>query len=972
MKSIKKIKQSSKAVAGTALLVGATLAGGASFALAQDSGSSGDLGDYPGHFVNEDGTISSTVVMGEDAKAIDVVAGAQIAGQLGNNAFSSETQTVDVSGSFGWSTETGQVLDTQNDNLYFSQTIDEVRQTLTEDQLEVLQTMEVLSGDQEQEVEQYLYIGNQEIDFGTPGDTSGEEDPFLYVDNPSGVENADLTQNNAEDNYLYRLQANFEDGVEFYDSGAGSENNYRNEDVYGEEITMFGMDFTIADASFQDDTKGQLILYGSSQEVSVDSGQSETVTIAGEEVTIEVVGVTGSNEAAVRINGDLEQYSENDEETIGGEDLRVDNIIQTNADNSQGVVQFAIGSERVVLEDGEPVVTGEDEEEVDGTQVVLSGTGVADDNQLSVEGDNDVELSSVEVAVGSQDSDDSYVRAGESFSGPVFSDVEFHFGGLNPDAGEGASDSVGEIDFSTDGDDTATVAFSDGDNSATIPFIYDNDLGNDGNQLAADNNDDIHVLEGAAVQEDEYIATDAGDFSHMWQVTSIDAETENAALSASDEATVELEDQVTGATVELDLDADNGPTDIYAAQEVIDGQSYYVHTNNVNSANANEVYLTYGDGAGYQDTGDETSVFTPVDTDSGSAVGFYKEVSVTDSSSATDDPTDDTDSATNDFEATFEVPSTESTDARTVSVKYDDSGTDLDDDADINLDGGTDTGYIQVGRLVYRADVSSGTLSFGLHDGSTGTNALDQTGTSGDVYDENAAVVVQPEDDSDNEEAYVHTPGVDTDDEELDAGGNDASIFYSGAGGYSGTTQTLESDDDMEVGYNFFGTHTMQDTEDQGSFTLHIPDGQSTAGAAFTAQDGELSASAGGSGSVETMMPTGWSNQYVALDSDSSISNAKQNRNMILVGGPSVNSLVGELVEANKTMAASEYTEGQGMLQMVEDAFTEGNDALVVAGYAGEDTRAAGEFLTNYEENSDALEGSTEVTVNTAEGTVVQ
>jgi|APHM01.1.fsa_nt_gi hypothetical protein len=71
-------------------------------------------------------------------------------------------------------------------------------------------------------------------------------------------------------------------------------------------------------------------------------------------------------------------------------------------------------------------------------------------------------------------------------------------------------------------------------------------------------------------------------------------------------------------------------------------------------------------------------------------------------------------------------------------------------------------------------------------------------------------------------------------------------------------------------------------------------------------------------------------------------------------------------------MAGSEYTEGQGMLQLVEDAFTEGHDALIVAGFSGEDTRAAGEFLVNHDENSDALEGSTEVTVNTAEGTVVQ
>jgi len=98
MKTIKKIKKSTKAVAGSALLVGATLAGGASMALAQDSGSSGDsydLGSYPSDFVDEDGNLASSIVVGEDAKAADVVSAIDIAAQLGNDAFAEEEQTVE-------------------------------------------------------------------------------------------------------------------------------------------------------------------------------------------------------------------------------------------------------------------------------------------------------------------------------------------------------------------------------------------------------------------------------------------------------------------------------------------------------------------------------------------------------------------------------------------------------------------------------------------------------------------------------------------------------------------------------------------------------------------------------------------------------------------------------------------------------------------------------------------------------------
>jgi hypothetical protein len=126
MKTIKKIKESSKAVAGSALLVGATLAGGAAFATASShnmGGSSGDatLGDYPGHFVGEDGTVSSTVVMGEDANSVDVVAGAAIAGQLGNNAFTTETVSAGTSGGSvagSFTAENGLTLNRRNSDLF--------------------------------------------------------------------------------------------------------------------------------------------------------------------------------------------------------------------------------------------------------------------------------------------------------------------------------------------------------------------------------------------------------------------------------------------------------------------------------------------------------------------------------------------------------------------------------------------------------------------------------------------------------------------------------------------------------------------------------------------------------------------------------------------------------------------------------------------------------------------------------------
>ena len=152
MKSIKKI---TKTVAGSALLVGATLAGAATMGAAANGSSGMTLGDYPAPFVGEDGQVQSTVVVGADAKTVDVVGATNIAGQLGNDAM--KETSVAAQGSYGWSADGGVTLDTQNDQIFYGQMLTEVRNTLTEEQLSTLETTTFRDdGGDETEVENYL------------------------------------------------------------------------------------------------------------------------------------------------------------------------------------------------------------------------------------------------------------------------------------------------------------------------------------------------------------------------------------------------------------------------------------------------------------------------------------------------------------------------------------------------------------------------------------------------------------------------------------------------------------------------------------------------------------------------------------------------------------------------------------------------------------------------------------------------
>jgi len=86
---------------------------------------------------------------------------------------------------------------------------------------------------------------------------------------------------------------------------------------------------------------------------------------------------------------------------------------------------------------------------------------------------------------------------------------------------------------------------------------------------------------------------------------------------------------------------------------------------------------------------------------------------------------------------------------------------------------------------------------------------------------------------------------------------------------------------------------------------------------------------------------------------DSEVTPEITNRyNLILVGGPKVNDLVYALRTLGKsTVAYEELGPGNGAIEWIEDAFVEGKDVLIVAGYDREGTRAAAiELIRKLEE----------------------
>jgi len=71
---------------------------------------------------------------------------------------------------------------------------------------------------------------------------------------------------------------------------------------------------------------------------------------------------------------------------------------------------------------------------------------------------------------------------------------------------------------------------------------------------------------------------------------------------------------------------------------------------------------------------------------------------------------------------------------------------------------------------------------------------------------------------------------------------------------------------------------------------------------------------------------------------DNEISTSALRGDLILVGGPCVNTLVAQLLGSNEQ--CSNWPHTTGIIRTVSNAFGSGQKALIVAGTSGEDTRA--------------------------------
>jgi len=469
-----------------------------------------NLSTYP-TFLGEDGQLNAIIVVGQDAKPEDVVAAADIAVGLGEVSTVEKTVTVSTAAA----TVTGGVsLDTSASRIYLNDAINSVKDTLTSSDLPTVLADGTFVDDEGDEYDytQYILVGSNRVSFDQE---DSDEDPVL-----------EIAMSTSNSNPLYTLKVIFTKAVNFTDS-----------DSIGNRLDLFGTTFTVGAETDSTD----LVLYKAYTEVTLEKGESTTVTVGGTDYTIEVRGFDTANDAVVlTVNGDTDDVIEGNSKKIGGLEVFAKSVTAWEQ-GAAGIAVLQLGSEKITLRSGSKVMVGENEEEVDGTWVTFTGSPTS--------------LSVIQIAVYAPDSDEDYIAAGSSFEDPFAGTFSVAFNGITSDL---KAEDRDEIRFRVSGDYKGYVVLPDG---TSLYFAYNDSLGDQ-------NNNSIYVVENATAEEDEIIFLAPADptYTHIVRVKDIRTDDE--------EGYVQFTDLVTGTTYTT-LEGDFNDTG-EKLNLIVDGKTYNV------------------------------------------------------------------------------------------------------------------------------------------------------------------------------------------------------------------------------------------------------------------------------------------------------------------------------------------------------------------------------------------------------------
>jgi hypothetical protein len=851
------------------------------------------LADYPSPFVTSDG-MQSLVVVGAVAAPSDVVGAVDVATRLGGEVTTDyicagATGTVTVSGE-------GKEISTTNTKLYLADNLGKsgVRTTMTKDDLPTILANGVLEdtdASTTHNFQQFIYLtpvgtaANYRLDFERPSSTAS--------DNPTYSIGRFSTSPSTTD-YLYRVYVTFDKDVN------GST-------AVGEKITLFGNEYTISSGTstaFTGATTDKLVLFGGAETKVIGAGETLSTTLGGTAYDVTLVGVASGTQVVVKVGTDQQSITKGTSKKVGGLDVYVDDAYYlSSTDQTQNSAKIMLGAEKLTFQYQSKVKIGDTEDNVDGTYVSMTTSAG--------------KLVDLTVYVGAKSSTNDYIKAGDTYTDPVFKSFSIAFPSVTPGLTD-ATRSVVEVTPS--GDNLLQLSMMDDrGNQKTIYWGYKASATGQTFSLADNSANNIEVMEGANIARDEQFIVDSGDFTHMFKLAS-------ASMDASTSSNVELTDMFSGATTKVTLGTDNKET------KYIDGQAYYIQ----NHTTANEMRISWGTGASAGVNGTWTTVYPVLKTKGDAHVALTK--------------------------PNMTIP------LITTGMKIE-----LPTGA-FNLTGGA--GGVWTVAAVDREDGSASALGTGGLTSFNTTNLdalglkLGKTATGGTYYilkgtgatsmtislgsqannvtslEQPAVLLVEEKDDAGAQYSVVVAGSTET------SGSNYVAIPAAPVFTYDSTyTGVAQGTDSTIYEYvDLYGVYAKRTTSGQDTVKLYYPNDQAVANF-FVLGEGATTSATGSSAGATVKQAVAVKTPLGKLDSEITSSD-KSTKNLILVGGPAVNTLVAELADGAKTKDRAWYVAqgaGTAIIDLVADAFTSGKSALVIAGHSADDTRAAAKIMQTYD-----------------------
>ncbi|MBU4246549.1 MAG: S-layer protein [Nanoarchaeota archaeon] len=522
-----KIKQIGSTLMG-AVMTGATLLGGALAA---------DISDF-----QKMGPSDTVVVVGASAATADVVGAINVGATLYGHGVTATSGA----GAATTVVDGGVALFDSTNQLLLNSKMNVAKDTVTANELPVLLKKSTFTNEDgtNYDYSQSIVVGS--YPYVLFGQTASGTDPVMHIKLSTSTSSP-----------IYTLKADFTKAVPFNATASK-----------GQSITLFGMPFTVGSETDGD----TLVLYKSASDVSVGNGEQATVTVGATEYTITVRGFDTTNDAVIlEIGGVTNSVKEGVSKKIGGVSVYAKTVSSWDNGN-KGLAVLQVGSEKITLETGQAVTTGDSETAIDGTLVTVTG-GIS-------------ALTSLEIKVAAKDSDSDEIISGKEFVDPFTGTIKISYTGVSSAV---KADNRDQIKLRNSGDYKGYVTFKDANGKdATVYFVRGSETSENTFALQDDtDNNKILLVEGAtAVKNDThketlFLAPGDSRYTHMVKVNKI--------YNTTSKGYVEFTDVISGATYTTQ-ESSTGLAIGTGITLTVDGKNYVV-----TPVSSTSVNVTYAD-----------------------------------------------------------------------------------------------------------------------------------------------------------------------------------------------------------------------------------------------------------------------------------------------------------------------------------------------------------------------------------------